>query len=232
MSDEQVKPTEQSSGEPSATKAESTASAESTTKAEPVEKTETAAKPERVAKPEVDKVAKPAAKADAAAKPETPPDPRTVEAQQVLDSIRKIVESKFGAEVFEETMLAKFRPTLVIKPVNWLEVMTFLKQDPSLGFDYVECMVGTDYPAKGYIEVAVYVHSMSKNQFICAKVRADRENPIVPSLVDLFHGVNWEEREIYDLLGVTFEGHPDLRRIMLADDWKGHPLRKDYSVMD
>jgi NADH-quinone oxidoreductase subunit C len=180
-----------------------------------------------------DKPEKPARPAKAAApKPEAPPDPRAIEAQQVLDTIRKIVESKFGAEVFEETLVAKFRPTFVIKPQYWVDVMAFLKQDPSLAFDYVECMVGTDYPAKGYIEVAVYVQSLSKNHFINAKVRADRDNPVIPSLTSLFRGVNWEEREIFDLLGVTFEGHPDLRRIMMPDDWKGHPLRKDYSVMD
>jgi NADH-quinone oxidoreductase subunit C len=159
-------------------------------------------------------------------------DPRLIEAQQTMETVRKIVESKFGSDVFEEVKLAKFRPTFVIKPAYWLEVMRFLKEDPSLAFNYVECMAGTDYPANGYIEVVVYVYSMSKQYFINAKVRVDRENPVLPSLANLYRGVNWEEREIFDLLGVVFEGHPDLRRIMMPDDWKGHPLRKDYSVMD
>ena len=63
-------------------------------------------------------------------------------------------------------------------------------------------------------------------------MRTPREEATVPSITPIFAGFNWEEREIFDLLGVTFTGHPDLRRIMLEDEWQGHPLRKDYVVMD
>ncbi|UOF91575.1 NADH-quinone oxidoreductase subunit C [Fodinisporobacter ferrooxydans] len=176
--------------------------------------------------------AKPARPAKAAAKEDAPPDPRRLEAQKVLDELRAKVEKEFGTGVLEEALLAKFRPTLVVKNDAWLDVVTYLKNEPSIALDYVECMAGTDYPAKGYIEVAVYVQSMTQNYYICVKARADRENPALPSLASVFQGVNWEEREIFDLLGVQFTGHPDLRRIMMPDDWKGHPLRKDYSVMD
>lgn len=91
-------------------------------------------------------------------------------------------------------------------------------------------MAGTDY--SDYIEIVIYVQSTALGHFFCLKTRTGRENAEVPSLVSSHPGVNWEEREIYDLLGVTFTNHPDLRRIMMWDEFKGHPLRKDYSEWD
>jgi NADH-quinone oxidoreductase subunit C len=121
---------------------------------------------------------------------------------------------------------------LVIQRESWREVVDFLRAEPSLQFNYPEAFAGTDYPAHGYIEVVLYLHSMTTGLSVTVKTRTPRDDAEVPSLVPVFAGANWEEREIYDLLGVKFTGHPDLRRIMLPDDFKGHPLRKDYSVWD
>ncbi|MGZ4123264.1 MAG: NADH-quinone oxidoreductase subunit C, partial [Tumebacillaceae bacterium] len=124
----------------------------------------------------------------------------------------------------------QFTPTLIIKNENWFDVMEYVKNDPSLMFIYPECMAGTDY--KDYIEVYVNIHSFELDYDVAFKVRTPRDNASVPSITPLFGGLNWEEREIFDLLGVNFVGHPDMRRIMLPDEWQGHPLRKDYVVKD
>lgn len=179
--------------------------------------------------------AKPVAEKPAAAKAAAPaaeekPDPKKEQAKRVLDRFREMITRKFGEEVLEESVLAKYQPTFVIRREHWRKVVEHLRFDEELLFDYPEAMAGTDYPAQGYIEVVLYLHSMKHGHFLAVKTRTPRENAEVPSLTPLYNGVNWEEREIFDLLGVTFTGHPDLRRIMMPDDYEGHPLRKDYSV--
>ena len=171
-------------------------------------------------------------KAPAAAKEEAPKpvDPRETAAQAVLDTIKGRIVAQFGEAVLEAAQLAKYLPTLLIKNEHFREVATFLKTEPTLAFTYPEMMAGTDY--KEYMEVVALLHSFELDKDVLIKVRTPRENPTVQSLVPLFGGFNWEEREIFDLLGIRFEGHPDLRKIMLSDDWQGHPLRKDYVVMD
>lgn len=155
---------------------------------------------------------------------------KRAEAQKLQDDVQAKLEMQFGNDIFEEVGLQKFQSTFVLKPKYWVAVTQYLKEEPSLAFVYPECFAGTDYPAKGFIEVALYLHSMEHQQFITIKVRTPRDNPEIDSLVSVFLGANWEEREIYDLLGVRFKGHPNLVRIMLDDDYQGHPLRKDYSV--
>lgn len=93
-------------------------------------------------------------------------------------------------------------------------------------FNYLTNVTAADYLE--YFEV-IYNLSIAEHPHILhIKSRVDRNNPVVPSMVPLWGGAIWQEREVYDLLGIKFEGHPDLRRILLDDDWEGHPLRKDY----
>jgi NADH-quinone oxidoreductase subunit C len=174
--------------------------------------------------------AKAAADAAKAEEVPAPVDPRVEKATGQLEFLKGKIVAKFGEDVLEEAGLKQFRPTFVIKRDHWVQVVSFLKNDESLAFTYPEAMAGTDY--KDYIEVYALLHSFKLDQDVSLKVRTPRDNASVPSLVSLFPGYNWEEREIFDLLGVNFEGHPDMRKIMLTDDWKGHPLRKDYVVMD
>jgi len=161
-----------------------------------------------------------------------PIDPRVEKATAFLETVKGKITARFGEGVIEEALLAKFQPTFVLKKEHYLEVVTFLKDEPSLAFIYPEAMAGTDYMDKGYLEVYAYIHSFVMDADIAVKVRTERENASVPSLASLFPGYNWEEREIFDLLGINFEGHPDMRRIMNTDEWNGHPLRKDYVVQD
>ncbi len=173
--------------------------------------------------------AKPAAK-PAAKKAPPPPDPRAVAAKEKADEIKAVLIAKLGASAVVETGAAHFTPMLLIDRGKWSDAVTALRDDPAWDLNYLECMAGTDYPE--YIEVVVYLQSTELGHFVCMKTRTPRDGAQVPSLAPIYPVANWEEREIFDLLGVTFTGHPDMRRIMMWEEFEGHPLRKDYSVWD
>ena len=117
----------------------------------------------------------------------------------------------------------------VVKADALREVCDSLKSDPALAFD---CLMNLSVvePFKGKTNqlVVYHLYSYSKRHAFILKVEVDRANAVVPSIVEVWKSADWLEREQFDLLGVKFEGHPDLRRIMLPDDWVGHPLQKDY----
>lgn len=161
------------------------------------------------------------------AKPPAPPDPREEAARTEAEAVKTAIEKAIGADVVEEMGASKTVPILRIRREKWLEAVRFLRDDPDHLFNYAELFTGADYP--DYLEVVLYLQSIAHGRLLSVKTRAPRDDAEVPSLTPLYPGVNWEEREVYDLLGVRFAGHPDLRRIMLADDWNGYPLRKDYS---
>ncbi|MCY0902464.1 MAG: NADH-quinone oxidoreductase subunit C [Firmicutes bacterium] len=171
--------------------------------------------------------AKPAAAAAKPAKPPAPPDPRVVAATATAEEIRASIAAHLGADAVEDASATKEIPILRIAREKWRQTVEFLKDRPEHAYNYVELFAGTDY--KDYIEVVVYLYSTEHGSYIHVKTRTPREDASLPSLTPVFAGVNWEEREVYDLLGIHFEGHPDLRRIMMWEEWNGHPLRKDYS---
>ena len=109
---------------------------------------------------------------------------------------------------------------------------SFCGQALSLSFDYLECISGVDYPKDKTIVVVYHLYSYRKKHRVVLKVSLDREHPTVATLVNVWSTANWQERECFDLLGVVFFGHPNLRRLLLPDDWQGHPLRKDYKESD
>ncbi len=187
------------------------------------------AKPTASTKEAAAPTAKPASKVTPAkaAKAPQPPDPRVEQAVKQGEAIKAAIEKKLGADTVEEVTATKDIPILRIASAKWREAVTFLRDDPEQSYNYVELFAGTDY--KDYIEVVLYFYSMTHGTYINVKTRTPRDEAIIPSLTPVLPGVNWEEREVYDLLGVTFEGHPDLRRIMMWDGWNGYPLRKDYS---
>lgn len=118
---------------------------------------------------------------------------------------------------------------LKVSPEKAREIAEFLRDDPELRFEIPLCASGVDYPPKN-IEVIYHLFSLSCRHYITLKIYADRAHPIVSSMTPVWAGFNWHEREIFDLLGVTFEGHPDLRRILLPEDWPTvYPLRRDFA---
>ncbi|MDQ7827752.1 MAG: NADH-quinone oxidoreductase subunit C [Armatimonadota bacterium] len=113
-----------------------------------------------------------------------------------------------------------------------LAVCRFLRDDPAFRMDYLSWVTGVDWPQRGELEVVYHLFSFTHGHELLLKVRVPRDAARVPSVTPIWDGANWHEREAYDLLGIVFEGHPDLRRIMMTEDWVGHPLRKDYVYED
>jgi len=117
--------------------------------------------------------------------------------------------------------------SVVVKSESLLEIASFLKTEPELNFDYLSVVTAVD--CHRYFEVIYYLTSTAHNHSLVLKVQvSDRDNPIVPSVVGLWRGADLQEREIYDLMGISFEGHPNMKRILLWEGFPGHPLRKDF----
>lgn len=113
-----------------------------------------------------------------------------------------------------------------VKPGKLVEVCTFLRDEPELEFRFLSSLTGVD--RLEWFEVVYHLLSVSRNLGACLKVRCNREDPEAPSVVAVWRGAALQEREAFDLLGIRFAGHPDLRRIFLWDGFPGHPLRKDW----
>jgi NADH-quinone oxidoreductase subunit C len=118
--------------------------------------------------------------------------------------------------------------SLLVKSDSLLAVTKHLKTTKGLKFDYLNYITAVDY--YHYYEVVYMLTSLEHNHSVVLKVRChSRDNPTVPSLAGVYQGADWQEREVYDLMGITFEGHPNLKRIFLWDGFPGHPLRKDWN---
>jgi NADH-quinone oxidoreductase subunit C len=145
-------------------------------------------------------------------------------------AVFEALQSKFGDAVHELHADEKkdLDPWFFVKVDRVLEVCEYLRDTPEMAFNYMECLSGVDWPDKQEIHVVVHLFSYTHKHRAVLKVALPRESPSMPTLSAVWSAANWQERECWDLLGVQFEGHPDLRRIMLPDDWEGHPLRKDY----
>jgi NADH/F420H2 dehydrogenase subunit C len=115
-----------------------------------------------------------------------------------------------------------------VPPAKFREVMVWLHNDASMSLDYPMSQTAIDYPAEKKLTSVYHLYSMKHSHKLVVKVDLDREKPVIPTVSDLWRGCEWFERETYDMFGIVFEGHPDLRRIMLTEDWVGFPLRKDY----
>lgn len=116
-----------------------------------------------------------------------------------------------------------------VAPSFLLEVMAYLHSHPELYFDSLSCITGMDNGAElEELEVIYNLYSLPKNIHLMIKVKLDKKNPVVDSLTSIWKTADWQEREVYDLFGIRFNQHPDLRRILLPADWEGYPLRKDY----
>ena len=119
--------------------------------------------------------------------------------------------------------------TLETPPARIVSVCGFLKYDRN--FVRLSTVTAVDrYPAEPRFEVVYHLHSIEPCRRLRLKCRVRGEDPVIESVVSVWRSANWYEREVFDLFGIQFVNHPDLRRIMLPDDWKGHPLRKDYPV--
>lgn len=167
--------------------------------------------------------------AAAAAAPPPPPSPNQPRLDRAVQLLRELV----AEDAVEEASINEpndHLPTLVIKNEHWPAAARLFRSHPELNVDYLRNVAGVDHET--HMEVVYHLLSLDSGHVYAAKVRTGRDAPSVPSATPVWETANWNEREIYDLLGIEFPGHPDLRRIMMPDDWVGHPLRKDYVPLD
>ena len=139
------------------------------------------------------------------------------------------LKEKFPESILE---IAEFRGelTIVVKKEDMVTLCTFLRDDPDLSFNFLSDLCGVDYLGrKPRFDVVYHLYSLDKNHRLRLKVKVE-EGESVPSVTCVWNTANWHEREVFDLLGIEFDGHPDLRRIVLPEDWDGHPLRKDFPL--
>lgn len=141
--------------------------------------------------------------------------------------IQKVIE-KFRDSVIDSH---DFRgdETIIITREDMLKVFQYLRDE--LGFEFLMDITAVDYlEREPRFEVVYHLYSFKNNYRLRVKIRVSESDPVVDSLMPLWSGANWFEREVYDMFGIKFRGHPDLRRILMYDEFQGHPLRKDYPL--
>jgi NADH-quinone oxidoreductase subunit C len=146
----------------------------------------------------------------------------------VLQRLRE----RFG-DALRDVKVWRHETTILLRPGDLVRVCRYLRDDADLTFDFLSSVTGVDrltLPENSpRFEVVYHLYSLQHKRRLRLKVRvADGE--AVPSVTGVWESADWHEREVFDLFGVPFAGHPDLRRILMPDDWEGHPLRKDYPV--
>ncbi len=145
----------------------------------------------------------------------------------ILERLRE----RFGADILE-TSSFRGDDVAVVTPARWRDAAEFVKTDARCTCDYLVDLSGIDHldtlPTGERFEVYVIAYSITKKHRVRLKTRLNGDAPEVDTLVSVWAGANWHERECYDMFGVHFKGHPDLRRILLYPEFVGHPLRKDY----
>jgi len=146
----------------------------------------------------------------------------------VGETLKAKLETKFPGALIA---LEEFRDetTLLVQPEPLVDVCRWLRDDPEQSYEYLLFVTAVDWPwRQPRFDVVYQLRSFRHGRVLRLKVQASAERPEAPSVSAVWPAANWHERETYDLLGVTFQGHPDLRRILMPDSWEGHPLRKDY----
>ncbi len=146
--------------------------------------------------------------------------------QEIFD----VLKTKFG-EAIIEVRPDVLQPWIRVVPQFLKDISFFLRDETALQFDYLSCLSGMDYN-NGTLGVVYHLCSMVHKHKIILKTVCTKEHPHVHSAAAVWGTANWHEREAFDLFGIVFDEHPDLRRILLPEDWEGHPLRKDYQVQE
>lgn len=174
------------------------------------------------------------ARAPRAKATEEPPKPKEPSPKQpVLDGLVALLKAEVAEDAVEEAVINEENghlPTITVKNEHWLACASLLRHHPEWSCSYLRNLAGVD--RETHLEVVYYFINLSTKAEAAVHVKTDREQPSIASVTPIWPTANWCEREVYDLLGIDFTGHPDLRRIMMPDDWVGHPLRKDYEPLD
>ena len=143
-----------------------------------------------------------------------------------IEEIKITLTNKFSSSIIENEELSDKQ--IEVEGSKWLEIATFMRDDPNLSFDQLECITGVDTGEDATLQSRYNLHSMEYRHKVEVVINHDKKNPKVPSIEQVWRIGDWFERETYDMFGISYEGHRDLRRILCPDDWEGWPLRKDY----
>lgn len=145
---------------------------------------------------------------------------------EIVEAIAKAVPAA------EPSAYECFSGTVVlVRPESVVDVLRFLRDDPAHAYDMLVDVTAADHSVReGKLHVVYILASLQRRTRLIVKVKVPAEDPVVPSATPLWKSANWAEREVYDMFGVRFEGHPDLRRILMYPEFEGHPLRKGYPV--
>ncbi len=172
--------------------------------------------------------AAPAAKPPAAAAPPRPPAPPKEGPVALDNDLVKRYKERFG-DAIREAWVDRKQAILVVARERLVEIATYSRDDEK--FDWLSDLTAVDWPKREQrFDIVLNLYSFEKNERLRVKVHASADER-VPSVQGIWATANWEEREVYDMFGVVFEGHPELKRILLPDEWQGHPLRKDYDIL-
>ncbi len=151
----------------------------------------------------------------------------------MIDKIKQLLTAHLGEDCIVAEDSAVKQPYLVIHTAKIAETCTLLHGTEGFYFDFLSSISGVDLGVEsGKMQVVYHLASIPYNQQLTLKVELDRINPTVPTVSGVWRAADWHEREAFDFYGIVFEGHPDLRRILLPDDWEGNPLRKDYAAAE
>jgi NADH-quinone oxidoreductase subunit C len=147
-------------------------------------------------------------------------------AEKAVEALRAVLKEALPAvEAF------RGETTAVVRPAAIVEACRVLRDDPSLRFDFLAALTAVDrWPAEPRFAVIYELYSLPQRAFLRLRVPLSGSSPEVPSIETVFPNANWHEREVFDMFGIRFTGHSDLRRILMPFDWVGHPLRKDYPL--
>ena len=151
-----------------------------------------------------------------------------------FEEITTKITTQFGDSFLDAINSEIVQPSITVSTSNLFELCEFLQQTEGLYFDYLACLSGMDNGEKtGTMEVIYHLNSLPLEHSIVIQVIIPRDlKTSVPTISSLWRTADWHEREAYDLFGIQFEDHPDLRRILLANDWEGHPMQKDYKEQE
>ena len=152
------------------------------------------------------------------------------------EEVCELLRTEFG-EAIVETVLSGGHPYAQVEAEHWPRVALLLRDEPGLAFNFLRSISSLDLPDENKLACIYDLNRVPTNNptelitetvEFAVRVVTERDNPLIPSVAHVWPTANWHEREAFDLMGIRFAGHPDLRRILCPDDWEGHPLRKDY----
>ncbi len=146
-----------------------------------------------------------------------------------IEELKIKIETDFKNKVLTVTLSAQKEVIAVSKIESYVTLCQDLRDLPEYSFEHLSNLTAVDYPKENKITLVSHLWSYRHQQQMTVKLDTPRDNPKAPTLEQVWKSANWFEREVYDLYGVVFEGHSDLRRIMMPDDYQKHPLRKDFT---